>query len=78
MTETGHKTGCNCGCVGAGPLLTQFLKSLGPSDQVSQHFKNAQLEVMKGLRAILDEQIASRSAASSSSASRHGSRIVVE
>ncbi len=77
MTETGHKTGCDCGCMGAGPLLTQFLKSLGPSDQVSQHFKNAQLEVMKGLRTFLDEQITARSAAANSSAS-HGTRIVVE
>lgn len=77
MTETGHTTGCNCGCMGAGPLLTQFLKNLGPSDQVSQHFKNAQLEVMKGLRAFLDEQITARSAATSGTAA-HGTRIVVE
>ena len=77
MTETGHTTGCDCGCMGAGPLLTQFLKSLGPSDQVSQHFKNAQLEVMKGLRAFLDEQITARSTATSG-ASAHGTRIVVE
>lgn len=77
MTETGHKTGCDCGCMGAGPLLTQFLENLGPSDQVSQHFKNAQLEVMKGLRAFLDEQIASRSAAATSTPT-HGTRIVVE
>ena len=77
MTETGHKTGCDCGCMGAGPLLTQFLKSLGPSDQVSQHFKNAQLEVMKGLRTFLDEQIAARSGAASGTAS-HGTKIVVE
>ncbi len=77
MTETGHKTGCDCGCMGAGPMLTQFLKSLGPSEQVSQHFKNAQLEMMKGLRTFLDEQIAARSAAANSSASQ-GTRIVVE
>jgi hypothetical protein len=77
MTETGHKTGCDCGCMGAGPMLTQFLKSLGPSEQVSQHFKNAQLEMMKGLRTFLDEQITARSGAKDSAAT-HGTRITVE
>lgn len=74
MTETGTKT-CDCGCMGAGPMLTHFLRTLGPSDTVSQHFKNAQLEVMKGLRAFLDEQIATRSAAANPS---HGTKITVE
>ena len=77
MTETGPKTGCDCGCMGAGPMLTHFLRTLGPSEQVSQHFKNAQLEVMKGLRTFLDEQISARSGAAGSSSS-HGTRIVVE
>lgn len=77
MSDSGAKTTCECGCQGAGPLLTQLVRSLGPSDQVSQHFKNAQLEVMKGLRAFLDEQIASRSAQASASAA-HGTKITVE
>lgn len=77
MSETNPKSGCECGCMGAGPMLTQILKSLGPSDQVSHHFRNAQLEVMKGLRAFLDEQIAARSGNQDAPAS-HGTRIVVE
>ena len=77
MSDTNAKSGCDCGCMGTGPMLTQILKSLGPSDQVSHHFKNAQLEVMKGLRAFLDEQIAARSGAQDASASQ-GTRIVVE
>ncbi len=44
--------------MGAGPLLGHLLRSLGPSEAVSNHFKNARIEVLKGLRAILDEQIA--------------------
>lgn len=75
MTESGTKTTCDCGCMGAGPMLTQFLRSIGPSDNVSQHFKTAQLEVMKGLRAFLDEQIAARSTATSPS---QGTKITVE
>jgi len=44
--------------MGAGPLVTEFVKKMGPSDEVSQHFKAARLEILKGLRAMLDEQIA--------------------
>ncbi|HUR32582.1 MAG TPA: hypothetical protein VM032_02235 [Vicinamibacterales bacterium] len=75
MSESGTKAGCNCGCMGAGPMLTQFLRTLGPSDQVSQHFRNAQLEMMKGLRAFLDEQIAARS---TTRGPAPGTRITVE
>ena len=49
---------CNCGCMGVGPLVTEFAKKLGPSEEVSQHFRAARLEILKGLRAMLDEQIA--------------------
>lgn len=77
MSDSGAKTTCDCGCQGAGPLFTQFVRSLGPSDNVSQHFRNAQLEVMKGLRAFLDEQIAARSA-QASAATAQGTKITVE
>ncbi len=77
MTETGPKTGCDCGCMGAGPMLSQFLRTFGPSEHVSNHFKNAQLEVMKGVRAFLDEQISARSGAKHGGPA-HGTRIVVE
>jgi len=43
--------------MGAGPLVTEFIKKMGPSDEVGQHFKAARLEILKGLRAMLDEQI---------------------
>ncbi|MFN7981347.1 MAG: hypothetical protein U0Q11_05775 [Vicinamibacterales bacterium] len=77
MSDAESKPGCDCGCMGAGPLISQFLRNLGPSSEVSQHFKNAHLEVMKGLRTYLDEQIKAHSASASSSAS-HGTRITVE
>ena len=51
---------CNCGCMGAGPLVTEFIKKMGPSDEVGQHFKAARLEILKGLRAMLDEQSRAR------------------
>lgn len=76
MNDAGTKPGCDCGCMGAGPMFTQFLKSLGPSSAVSQHFKNAHLEVMKGLRTYLDEQIKAHGDAGASPS--HGTRITVE
>ena len=44
--------------MGVGPIVTEFAKKLGPSEEVSQHFRAARLEILKGLRAMLDEQIA--------------------
>ena len=73
MSETETQTSCDCGCRGTGPLLTAFLRRLAPSEAVSQHFQAAQLEVLKGLRALLDEQIAARSAPP-----RQGTKITVE
>jgi len=64
---------CNCGCMGAGPLVTEFVKKMGPSEEVSQHFKAARLEILKGLRAMLDEQIAGLQ-----EPPKHGTKISVE
>jgi hypothetical protein len=64
---------CNCGCAGIGPALTQMVRKLGPSEEVSRHFRAAHLEVLKGLRAMLDEQIAR-----ASEPPRQGTKIPVE
>lgn len=73
MSDGQTKTRCDCGCMGAGPLLTDVLRRLGPSDAVRQHFTNAHLEMLKGMRAFLDEQIAARTAPPS-----QGTRIPVD
>jgi hypothetical protein len=59
--------------MGAGPLLTDVLRRLGPSDAVRQHFTNAHLEVLKGIRAFVDEQIAAHTPGPT-----QGTRISVE
>ena len=64
---------CNCGCGGIGPLAPEFAKKLGPSDEVSGHFRAARLEILKGLRAMLDEQIAGLQ-----DPPKHGTKITVE
>jgi len=71
MTDSGTKP--DCCCLGAGPMLTEILRRLGPSESVSQHFRAAQLEVLKGLRTMLDEHIAARS-----EPPRQGTKIPVE
>lgn len=73
MSDGGTKTGCTCGCQGVGPMLTELLTRLGPSDAVRQHFTNAHLEVLKGIRAFLDDQIQAQTRAPES-----GTRIPVD
>jgi hypothetical protein len=66
-------TGCVCLCQGAGPALTEFLRRLGPPGEARQHFETARLEILKGLRTMLDariEQVAK--------SDRKGKKIAVE
>lgn len=80
MSETETKTACNCGCMGAGPMLTDVLRRLGPSDDVRRHFSAAHVEILKGIRAFLDEQIAAHSSSRTEQTSQatQGTRIPVE
>jgi hypothetical protein len=59
--------------MGVGPIVTEFAKKLGPSEEVSQHFRAARLEILKGLRAMLDEQIAGMA-----ETPKHGTKFSVE
>ena len=62
-----------CLCQGVGPVLSDFLRRLGPPEEARQHFDTARLEVLKGLRALLDARIERRS-----KAHRKGEKIKVE
>ncbi len=46
-----------CLCQGAGPLLSEFLRRIGPPPEARGHFESARVEFLKGLRAILDARI---------------------
>jgi hypothetical protein len=37
--------------------LKQLLRSLEPSPKVTGHFRNARIEVLKGLRQVIDNRI---------------------
>ena len=52
-------SGCICG--GKGPMITQMLQMMMPSDAAGEHFRNAGLEFLKGFRELLDQRIQSLS-----------------
>jgi hypothetical protein len=62
-----------CLCLGLGPQLTALLRALGPSDEVTSHLRAAQVEILKAVRVLIDQRIASLSAQESS-----GQRVPVE
>jgi hypothetical protein len=49
-----------CLCQGAGPLLSEVLRRIGPPETARRHFDAAAMEFLKGLRAVLDARIAER------------------
>ena len=66
MTETESNTqhtcsGQGCACHGAGPLLSEFLRRMGPPEGAKRHFDAARLEFLKGVRAMIDARIDSLS-----------------
>jgi len=72
MSDANTRPDCACG--GAGPMATEIFKRFGPGAEVMEHFRAAELEVLKGLRALLDQQIASRSG----DAPKPGTRITID
>jgi len=66
-------TAPQCVCMGAGPALSELLRRLGPPEGARKHFETARIEMLKGIRAILDariEQVSKRN--------RKGEKIEVE
>ena len=66
-----RKSDCLCG--GIGPELTSILKKLGPSDEVLNHFRNARIEMLKGIRQMIDDRIDHLN-----KPSQKGTRVVVD
>jgi hypothetical protein len=52
----------------------QLLRSLEPSPKVTEHFRNARIEVLKGMRQVIDNRIEHLSRSSA----QPGRKIVVE
>jgi hypothetical protein len=62
-----------CFCMGAGPELFSIFKKLGP-DSARQHFRNARVEMLKGMRVLIDKRIEDLS----KPAETKGTRLTVE
>lgn len=62
-----------CFCMGAGPELYAMLKKLGPG-AAREHFRNARIEVLKGMRAVIDQRIEHLSAP----LEKKGTKVAVE
>lgn len=45
-----------CFCMGFGPEITRMLGSWG-TEGARGHFRNARIEALKGLRALIDQRI---------------------
>jgi hypothetical protein len=44
-------------CEAFGAELDRLVASLAPSEEARRHFQNAVIEVMKGLRTLIDDRI---------------------
>ena len=51
-----------CICDGKGPVITQMLKMMLPSETAGEHFRTAGVEFLKGFRDLLDHKIEAMSA----------------
>ena len=62
MNEQQQRTNARgCACMGAGPEISQLLSKLGPGEAALGHFRQANVEFLKGIRAMLDRSIESLS-----------------
>lgn len=61
-----------CFCYGVGPQITAAAKSIMPKEAM-EHFKASQVELLKGIRHLLDSRIKQMSTPKS-----HGASIQVD
>ena len=62
-------------CSGAGPVISEMLRQFGPPDAARQHFQPARVEMLKGVRAVLDKHIQD---ISKPAASTRGSKVSID
>lgn len=52
-----QKPQAQCPCAGVSAALGEIFKKFGPPEAAKQHFTQARVEVLKGLRALIDQRI---------------------
>lgn len=63
-----------CLCGGMGPAVSQMMRMMAPSGPAAEHFRQARVEALKGLRVMLDQRID----ALSRSGANKGTKVTVE
>jgi hypothetical protein len=74
MTEEKAHAHAHCACCQASEVLGRVFSAFGPSEEAKGHFRQSRVELLKGIRQLLDERIEKVSRAPH----QKGSRIVVE
>ncbi len=62
------------GCRDAGEVISHLARAFGASDEAQEHFRQSRIELLKGIRKLLDDRIEYISR----TAPRKGTRIVVD
>jgi len=63
-----------CLCAGIGTTITTLLQTLAPPEAAGEHFRRARIEMLKGLRELLDHRIETLS----KTPETHGTKLTVE
>ena len=54
---TAQSTEANCLCAGFGPTLSKLAQAMAPPGAASEHFRQARIEMLKGIREVLNHRI---------------------
>lgn len=74
QTASGRSAAEDCGCRGKGPEFTRvFTRMFEPPAGAEEHFRQARIEFLKGIRSLIDHRIEKLSRAP-----QRGARITVE
>jgi hypothetical protein len=62
-----------CYCMGAGPAFSKFASLFEPPGDAGEHFRRARIEILRGIRELIDHRIDTLSRANAK-----GTRVTVE
>jgi len=60
-TPPRSRGGPACLCHDAGPMLSELIRRLAPPAEARRHFEAARIEILKGIRAVIEDRINRRS-----------------
>jgi hypothetical protein len=72
--ETGKTHHSGCMCCRATEMMGRMFRGSGPSGEATNHFRQARVEFLKGIRRLVDDRIER----ASRDPHQRGSRVVVD